>query len=180
MKNYYEIMQVDRKATIEIIKAVYKVHIKKKHPDLFQGEEKLKAEEELKELNEAYEILSDEKKRLEYDQQIEENELLEKNLIDDIMKENILLKKIIDNNENLYMMQEMDNEYFQQTPFEYEADTNVTEKNNKQHLRKLIWQERILRLIIVVICAVAIVGGIYKATGINILSTFLKAFFKNN
>ena len=42
MKNYYEILEVNPKASDEIIKKIYKIKIKKNHPDLFQGEEKKK------------------------------------------------------------------------------------------------------------------------------------------
>lgn len=63
MKNYYEILEVNPKASDEIIKKIYKIKIKKNHPDLFQGEEKKKAEEITKELTEAYDILSDTQKR---------------------------------------------------------------------------------------------------------------------
>ena len=40
MKNYYKILEVDKKASNKIIKGVYKLHIKENHPDLFQGPEK--------------------------------------------------------------------------------------------------------------------------------------------
>ena len=63
MKNYYEILEVNPKASDEIIKKVYKIKVKQNHPDLFQGDEKTKAEEITKELTEAYNILSDSEKR---------------------------------------------------------------------------------------------------------------------
>ena len=47
MENYYEILEVNEKASIEIIKKVFKIHIKKNHPDLFTGKEKLEAEEKV-------------------------------------------------------------------------------------------------------------------------------------
>ncbi len=67
MKNYYEILEVNEKASIETIKRVFKMQIKRNHPDLFTGIEKEKAEAKVKELNEAYDILSDETKKAEYD-----------------------------------------------------------------------------------------------------------------
>ncbi len=67
MKNYYEILEVNEKASIETIKRVFKMQIKKNHPDLFTVIEKEKAEAKVKELNEAYDILSDETKKAEYD-----------------------------------------------------------------------------------------------------------------
>ena len=67
MKNYYEILEVNEKACKETISKVFKMKIKKNHPDLFQGKEKEEAEKKTMLLNEAYEVLSDENKRKEYD-----------------------------------------------------------------------------------------------------------------
>lgn len=70
MKNYYELLQVDKNANLEVIKKVYKYHIKKNHPDLFKGIEKENAKKRVQEFNEAYEILSDEEKRKLYDEEL--------------------------------------------------------------------------------------------------------------
>lgn len=70
MKNYYEILEVNEKASKETIAKVFKLQIKNNHPDLFQGDEKKIAEEKTMLLNEAYEVLSDELKRADYDKQI--------------------------------------------------------------------------------------------------------------
>lgn len=70
MINYYELLEVNEKASKEIISKVFKIHIKKNHPDLFQGEEKVKAEEKIKLINEAYEILSDDVKREDYNKKL--------------------------------------------------------------------------------------------------------------
>ena len=68
MKNYYEILEINEKASQEIIEKVYKVLVKKYHPDLQENAEaKKKCEEKIKEINEAYEILSNEQARKEYD-----------------------------------------------------------------------------------------------------------------
>jgi len=170
MKNYYEILEVDRKATASIIKAVYKIHIKKKHPDLFQGEEKIKAEEELKRLNEAYETLSDEQKRSEYDKTLLETERVDKELFDEIMQENIMLREIIDGKERNAVVNEQ-----QKIPFEYEPTPDATEQNNTKYLMKLIWKERTLRLAFVVVFIVAFAVSIYKVSGINIFESFWNA-----
>ena len=70
MKNYYKILQVDKDASPEIIKVAYKLLVKKNHPDLKEGEEKKDAEEKIKEINEAYDVLSNPAKKAEYDQTI--------------------------------------------------------------------------------------------------------------
>lgn len=66
-KNYYDILQVNKNASPEIIEKAYKVLAKKYHPDLQAEENKKQAEEILKEINEAYEILSNPEKKAKYD-----------------------------------------------------------------------------------------------------------------
>ena len=67
MSNLYEILEVSEKASKEVIDKAYHVLVKKYHPDLQQAEEKKNAEEKMKKINEAYEILGNEGKRKEYD-----------------------------------------------------------------------------------------------------------------
>ena len=72
MKDYYEILQVNEKASIEIIEKAYKTLAKKYHPDLQTDEIKRKfAEENLKNLNEAYKVLSDDFLREQYDEELQ-------------------------------------------------------------------------------------------------------------
>lgn len=65
-KDYYEILGVDKNASQSDIKRAYRKLAKKYHPDANPGDKK--AEEKFKEINEAYEVLSDEEKRKKYDQ----------------------------------------------------------------------------------------------------------------
>ena len=64
--NYYEILNISQKATNKEIKNSYKSLVKKYHPDLYKGDKNF-AENKIKEINEAYEVLSDTSKRKEYD-----------------------------------------------------------------------------------------------------------------
>jgi molecular chaperone DnaJ len=65
-KDYYELLGVSRTATDEEIKKAYRKLAMKHHPDRNQGDKT--AEETFKQMKEAYEILSDPKKRARYDQ----------------------------------------------------------------------------------------------------------------
>jgi molecular chaperone DnaJ len=64
--DYYELLGVPRKAPVKDIRAAYRKLARKYHPDLNPGDKS--AEEKFKQIQEAYEILSDTKKRQMYDQ----------------------------------------------------------------------------------------------------------------
>ena len=65
-KDYYKILNVDRKASKDDIKKAYRKLALKFHPDRNPGDKK--AEDNFKEINEAYQVLSDPEKRSRYDQ----------------------------------------------------------------------------------------------------------------
>lgn len=65
-RDYYEVLGVDKNASAEDIKKAYRQLAKKYHPDLNPGNKE--AEEKFKEVNEAYEVLSDADKKARYDQ----------------------------------------------------------------------------------------------------------------
>ena len=64
-KDYYKILGIDKKASDAEIKKAFRTLAKKYHPDLHQGDKA--NEEKFKEINEAYEVLSDKEKRQKYD-----------------------------------------------------------------------------------------------------------------
>lgn len=74
MENLYDILEVSKKASKEIIEKAYKTLAKKYHPDVQTPENKSNAEEMMKKINEAYSVLSDEQKRIEYDKKLSEQE----------------------------------------------------------------------------------------------------------
>ena len=65
-RDYYEVLGVSRDASQEEIKKAYKKLAKKYHPDL--NPDSKTAEEKFKEVNEAFNVLSDENARAHYDQ----------------------------------------------------------------------------------------------------------------
>jgi len=65
LKDYYEILNVSKDASPDEIKSSYRRLAKKYHPDLNPNDKE--AEKRFKEINEAYEILSDPEKRKRYD-----------------------------------------------------------------------------------------------------------------
>ena len=65
-RDYYEILGVNKDASEDEIKSAFRKKAKSCHPDLHPGDKE--AETKFKELNEAAEVLSDSKKRAQYDQ----------------------------------------------------------------------------------------------------------------
>ena len=69
MADYYEVLGVDRSASDDDIKKAYRKMSRKYHPDLAGPE----FEEQYKEVNNAYEVLSDPEKRRMYDAGVDPN-----------------------------------------------------------------------------------------------------------
>ncbi len=65
-KDYYQILGVQKSATDQEVKKAYRKLALENHPDKHKGDQE--AEKKFKEINEAYEILSDKQKRGQYDQ----------------------------------------------------------------------------------------------------------------
>ena len=135
MKNYYEILEVSKNASKEIIEKAYKVLAKKYHPDLQQESERKKAEEKMKIINEAYEILSDDEKRKNYDIELEMNIQRQKELENKKQQEEIR-KKYKTNNTDAVIK---NNNYDQRNNMQYQYEV---EKLRQQQLEEQLEQER--------------------------------------
>ena len=93
-KNYYDILEVNKNASPEIIEKAYKTLVKKYHPDLQDNNLKAEYEEKIKLINEAFEVLSDSEKRKNYDLNLKQTEFS----VDDynnLINENLKLKNEI-------------------------------------------------------------------------------------
>lgn len=73
MKNYYAILGVKGDASLKEVKKVYKELVKKWHPDFHPDDPECL--EKIKDINEAYDVLSHFKKRRAYFQQVKEQEI---------------------------------------------------------------------------------------------------------
>jgi len=67
-KDYYAVLGVKKDASAEEIKQAYRRLAKQHHPDLHQSKDQAQATAKFKEINEAYEVLSDPEKKAKYDQ----------------------------------------------------------------------------------------------------------------
>jgi molecular chaperone DnaJ len=67
-RDYYEVLGVKKNASLEEIKKAYREAELKHHPDRVPAAQKKEAEEQFKQISEAYAVLSDVKKRALYDQ----------------------------------------------------------------------------------------------------------------
>lgn len=99
-KNYYQILQIDKEASQDIIEKAYKTLAKKYHPDLQAEENKKNAENILKKINEAYEILSNPSKREAYNKTIEQSTISQEQY-KEIIHQNEYLKNKLKNNSSV-------------------------------------------------------------------------------
>ena len=120
-KNYYEILEVDKNASKEIIDKAYKTLAKRYHPDLQTQEGKEQKEELMKKVNEAYDVPSDENKRTAYNQQLA-SQNVSMDEYQKILLENELLKQQLETarqniqNNRVYQQNTYSNEQRNTTP----------------------------------------------------------------
>ena len=191
MKNYYEILEVNPKASEDIIKKVYKIKVKQNHPDLFQGEEKKKAEEKTKEITEAYDILSNKEKRQNYDLELKNNENEEnekyikyESIISSLKSENEYLKNVIISKNNIineFLGNESDpykpssNTYYKQND-KTEHKSNIQSNNSPNYFYSILYdlKQSILKLAIFIIILILLLLIFWALTGNNIFEIIFK------
>ena len=191
MKNYYEILEVNPKASEDIIKKVYKIKVKQNHPDLFQGEEKKKAEEKTKEITEAYDILPNKEKRQNYDLELKNNENEEKDkyikyesIISSLKSENEYLKNVIISKNNIinkFLGNESDpykpssNTYYKQND-KTEHKSNIQSNNSPNYFYSILYdlKQSILKLAIFIIILLLLLLIFWAFSGNNIFEIIFK------
>ena len=101
-KTLYDILEVSEKASKEVIDKAYKVLAKKYHPDLQAEENKSKAEAKMKEINEAYNVLSDDASREKYDEELANEREVEKQ--ENLRKQQSMYSDMAYSDQNNYNM----------------------------------------------------------------------------
>ena len=131
-QNYYEILEVNKNASPEIIEKAYKTLVKKYHPDLQQDENKNKYEEKIKKINEAYDILSNPEKRKKYDLNLKNTEI-SINDYNSLYQENINLKNNLNIlKEKLNYLNNIQNNY-EKNNLNYNNDENNKNNINQEY-----------------------------------------------
>lgn len=175
MENYYEILEVSPNASPEIIEKAYKVLAKKYHPDANEEDKKQWAEEQFKKINKAYEILSNEDTKKEYDMQYknqEENKMQDYNkLLNEIEilktrlayyenKEKIWNKQEESKNSYSAMQNEESNENENYYQYENTNEQYSQENSYNNNVKKENFITRIGKNIIAIILTIIVISAV--------------------
>ena len=172
MKNYYEILEVDKNASEEVIEKAYKTLAKKYHPDLQNNSD---CQDKMRQINEAYEILSNDFKRREYDEKIKRQSVSIEEY-NRIIQENNRLKKYLKRVVNQREMSQNQGRLEEMSIMQryYEQIKKATKQPQMRYERKKtkISLEKIKKIVIYI--AILIVIGLVLA-----IVPFTRKFFIN-
>ena len=172
MKNYYEILEVDKNASEEVIEKAYKTLAKKYHPDLQNNSN---CQDKIRQINEAYEILSNDFKRREYDEKIKRQSVSIEEY-NRIIQENNRLKKDLKRVANQREMSQNQERLEEMSIMQryYEQIKKATKQPQMRYERKKtkISLEKIKKIVIYI--AILIVIGLVLA-----IVPFTRKFFIN-
>ena len=163
MKNYYEILEVNRKASKEVIQKAYKVLIKKYHPDAQISANKYEASEKVKEINEAYEVLSNPFLRTQYDIELEkehkrQNEIEYQRIVNEQKQKQDQAQTQTKNKrqETSYKVQKVNENLF--ISFIYDLKEILKNRKKREEIRKIARKDVLaIGLTIVIIIGLGIV-----------------------
>ena len=172
MKNYYEILEVDKNASEEVIEKAYKTLAKKYHPDLQNNSN---CQDKMRQINEAYEILSNDFKRREYDEKIKRQSVSIEEY-NRIIQENNRLKKDLKRVANQREMSQNQERLEEMSIMQryYEQIKKATKQPQMRYERKKtkLSLEKIKKIVIYI--AILIVIGLVLA-----IVPFTRKFFIN-
>ena len=177
-KNYYEILEVDKHASSDIIKKAYTTLAKKYHPDLQPDDQKEDAKKKLQKINEAYETLSNEELRKEYDISLS-NTLIPIEQYNAIFLENQKLKNIINEFHKQYLRDNYEIIEPDNSSTSKDNSTNEKKYNNKyneysNHDFIFIFTNILIKIIILINIIAIYPNAISKFKSVNILSIYIK------
>jgi len=181
MKDYYEILEVNKNASEDTIKKVFRMLIKKNHPDLFEGDEKIRAENKVKELNEAYEVLINKENREKYNLELEKYNIKDEDALVILMEENEYLKNVIQEKNKLIKeflkdvgvstdnLQEdiIDSEYVEEVDNSVDMTAGYNSYKREERIKKIIYMFGIILIGII---------ALWVVTGINMFKIFIDIF----
>lgn len=143
MSNLYDKLEVSKKASKEVIDKAYHVLVKKYHPDLQKSiNDKKIAEEKIKEINDAYEILGDENKRKIYDLKLEaeleeekrKNDQEKLSLLEKMKAQENMMKQRQNEINNIRIKQEnINTDKSNNTNYEFENMQKIQESVNRAY-----------------------------------------------
>ena len=149
-KNYYDWLEVNINASPEIIEKAYKTLVKKYHPDLQPENKKEETENLIKKINEAYDILSDENKRNEYDKTLK-NKFVTYEEYNNLYNEKLYLEKELNNLKNIIIKNNYnDLKNINNNSNNSNYKSSVNEKNNIKNIKYKIQYKDILALFITI------------------------------
>lgn len=135
-KNYYDILQVNKNASPEIIEKAYKTLAKMYHPDLQEEDNKKQAEENFKQINEAYEVLSDLEKKKNYDAFLKKEETKQ-------FSETIPNEKYNKNTTNTVSIRELHAKLEQERLRQQRLQQQEQQKKQLQYLQEQAYQKQL-------------------------------------
>jgi curved DNA-binding protein CbpA len=69
-RSFYDVLEIGREASVEEVRGAFRRLARERHPDLFQGPARERAEHDFQAITEAYNVLSEPKRRSRYDQSL--------------------------------------------------------------------------------------------------------------
>lgn len=176
MKDYYELLELSKNASEDTIKKVFRILIKKNHPDLFEGEEKKLAEEKVKLLNEAYEVLIDKEKRKDYDFKLNQYNQEENEKVQTLIEENEYLKSVITEKNKIIQEFLEENNMLDIDDVEENIVNNVNEESKKIGYRNHKMTERVKDMLYMLLITFIGIVLLLSITSDNIFDVFKQVF----